>query len=458
MPGRKIAALLVLWYLRFWAQVALAIHRPIIIGIAGSTGKTSTRQLLLAAISPIAATHATEGNSETGVPLGILNIGIGESSPVNWVQSILKAPFHIFSLKKLTYLLVEMGTDEPQSPKNMSYLLTIVQPDIAIHLNAQPVHTQQFATALTEAQRALPTEEQEALITQAIGYEDAKIITHTLARAIVNADDPVLSDVYLPLLAKQPSRQFSFFGKAGENTISYSGYAISPEGTTFTYQLDGKSVAVPLPGYVLPQHYQELVAATLLVCQQLQLNVDDCIKNMANVQLPHSRSTVLPGINQSAIIDSTYNASTAAVSDMLALLQELARQTKRPTVVLLGDMRELGGQAEIEHRKIAALLSSVDQLITVGPLTKQYIHDVLAPQATRPSVLQHFDTSIQAGEYLKNNLPQDALLLAKGSQNTIYLEEAVKMLLTSPQDAAKLCRQEEYWLKRKEKFFKNAVS
>jgi UDP-N-acetylmuramoyl-tripeptide--D-alanyl-D-alanine ligase len=441
---------LILGYIRFWARIALAIHRPIIIGIAGSTGKTSTKHLLQAMLSPLAPTVVTYGNSETGVPLGILGIEIGSGGAINWLQNVLICPIKIFHLRGIRYLIVEMGTDEPVAPKNMEYLLTIVQPDIAVHLNAQPVHTQQFAAALPEAQRQLPFEQQETLIVQAIGFEDAKVITHTQASAIFNGDDPVLTNLYLPVMAHQANRDFVSFGLQANNQMTFGSYALSVAGTTFNFIYDQKPVAVDLPGYVLPQHFQGLVAAALLVCIELKLDVVTCCQNLAQLHLPKGRATVLPGIHGSAIIDSTYNASTAAVLDMLLLLETLKGQTSRPVVVVLGDMRELGDQAEIEHNKVREMVAGLaDQLFTVGPLTKKYIFEPLSQAATKPAILQHFDTAVQVGEYLKNNLPEHALVLVKGSQNTIFLEEAVKMLLVDTADAAKLCRQEDYWMKRK---------
>jgi UDP-N-acetylmuramoyl-tripeptide--D-alanyl-D-alanine ligase len=452
---RNLAVSLVLSYLRFWAHLALAIHRPTIIGIAGSVGKSSTKQILQAMIANQAPVASTYGNSETGVPLGVLGISAGHGA-LSWLLALLKCPFKILHTRGLKYLIVEMATDEPQPPKNMDHLLTIIQPDLAIHLNAQPVHTQQFAAVLTEEQQQLPANQQQPYIVRAIGFEDAKIITKTQANpAIINADDPVLMDIYLPLMAQQANRTLATFGQDGHNTLAYQNYSISADGTTFSYLLNKQLVTVELKGYILPQHFQQLIGAALLTISLLDLDPTASLTSLnQHLHLPPGRSSVLPGLNGAAIIDSTYNASTSAVLDMMKLLATLKQQTDRPAVVLLGDMRELGDQAGTEHAKVREAVKGVaDHIYAVGPLTKQYIIDPLNQSDPKPEHIHWFTNALEAGNYLKDNLPANALVLAKGSQNTIYLEEAVKVLLANPQDAARLCRQDKMWQKIKSRYF-----
>ena len=450
MAARKIAVSFILKYFRFWAHVALAVHRPTVIGIAGSTGKTSTKQILLAMLLCHANTKATYGNSETGVPLGILGL-TARYGAIGWITNMLLAPLRIFHLRGTKYLIVEMGTDEPNWPKNMDYLLTIVQPDLAIHLNAQPVHTQQFAAALTPDQKQLPPDQQQPYIVRAIGQEDAKIITATQADpAIINGDDPILRDIYLPFMANKGSRDVLTYGQSKDDQLVFQTYQTTADGTSFSFLLNNQLVTIALPGYILPHHYQQSIGAALLATSSLGLDIATTAQNFVNhLHLPKGRSSIVPGINNTAIIDSTYNASTAAVLDMLSMLKNLKQQTGRPAVVLLGDMRELGDQAGVEHQRIKNELTDIDAIYAVGPLTKQYIIDPLHQQPEPPNNVRWFESSVEAGTYLKEHLPENALLLAKGSQNTIYLEEAIKLLLADPADASKLCRQDKDWLKRK---------
>ncbi|MEO6691160.1 MAG: hypothetical protein ABIO44_02360, partial [Saprospiraceae bacterium] len=138
----------VLFYLRFWAKTALSLHRPYVIGIAGSVGKSSTRNALEAVLKDHFRTKVVSGNSETGVPLGILGLELDSFTKNNWIQVLLQAPLKIFNLSKVQTLIIEMGIDDPYPPKNMTYLLTIVKPNLSIDLNATATHTMQFEKLL----------------------------------------------------------------------------------------------------------------------------------------------------------------------------------------------------------------------------------------------------------------------------------------------------------------------
>jgi len=72
------------------------------------------------------------GNSETGIPLGILGLKPKTYSKIEWLKLCAAAPANINYLEGTKYLIAEMGIDEPEPPKNMEYLLTILKPDIAV--------------------------------------------------------------------------------------------------------------------------------------------------------------------------------------------------------------------------------------------------------------------------------------------------------------------------------------
>src|SRR3990167_7778197 len=141
---RNTLSLGVLYYLRFLAKIALFLNRPQVIGITGSAGKSSTRNAVFAVLKNNFKTKMiVKGNSESGIPLGILGLAPKDYSKIDWLRMILLAPFGLFHLLGTKYLVVEMGIDEPDPPKNMEYLLTVVKPQIAIFINVHPVHTMQ---------------------------------------------------------------------------------------------------------------------------------------------------------------------------------------------------------------------------------------------------------------------------------------------------------------------------
>ncbi|MEK7127812.1 MAG: cyanophycin synthetase [Patescibacteria group bacterium] len=158
-----------------------------------------------------------------------------------------------------------------------------------------------------------------------------------------------------------------------------------------------------------------------------------------NFHLPPGRMTIIPGINESIILDSSYNASK---SSMLWALESLASYKNKRKIALLGDMRELGEYAKQEHEEVAKkALKTADETFTVGPLTKKYF----------PVEVRNFENSYEAGLYLKDFIKKDDVILIKGSQNTIFLETAVEMLMAHPEDADKLlCRRGDFWEKKRD--------
>src|SRR6185503_15856402 len=99
---RQILILLVLSYLRFWARLAVEKHKPVIIGVAGSVGKSSTCQAIYSVLKDNFPTKLIKGNSETGVPLGLLGLEVQSLgfdtfflSLWNWFSLLLRVPFGI---------------------------------------------------------------------------------------------------------------------------------------------------------------------------------------------------------------------------------------------------------------------------------------------------------------------------------------------------------------------------
>ncbi|MEK7565699.1 MAG: Mur ligase family protein, partial [Patescibacteria group bacterium] len=137
---------LVLYYLRFWARRKLAQINPLIIGVTGSAGKSSCVAAIEAILKEkykVKTTGTT--NSESGIPLSILDLKPKDYSVFDWIRLVILAPIkHLTSNTKYQILVCEMGIDSLELPKNMEYLLTIVRPKIGVFLNALPVHTQQM--------------------------------------------------------------------------------------------------------------------------------------------------------------------------------------------------------------------------------------------------------------------------------------------------------------------------
>lgn len=450
----------VLTYLKFWAKVALKLHRPYIIGVAGSAGKSSARNALFAILSEYKKVKAVTGNSETGVPLGILGINLEGYNTKDWYHAMLQAPKGIHTLRNIDYLIVEMGIDDPHPPKNMTYLLSIVKPDLAISLNVAGPHLMQFEKTLYKAPKTIKSDPEKRLdyILTKMAEEDTKIITNSHCKAGIYNDDNIYVKNAIER-KKLKNTKLLKFGRDKNNDISYLDYDISPKRTKFLYKFGDRQLELVFRGFVLPQAYQETFAAVILACFEAGLSFTQ-IKSAIekNFLLPKGRASVFDGIVGCTIIDSTYNAPKLAVLSFLEMLKILKEKTGRPTIAVIGDMRELGNQAEIEHQEVAEkLLKTADYVYCVGPLTQQFIvptiKDGLGKKKNITKRVDWYKNAVQLGLHIKEDLPTNSIILFKGSQNEIFLEEAIKFLLQNANDAKNLTRQDDYWMSVKKEFF-----
>lgn len=439
---KRVFLWIVVSYLFMWGKLALWIARPKeIIGIAGSVGKSSTRMLIYEIVKDRFATAMLSGNSETGIALSALGIWPKNYSAFDWARMLLLAPFGIFTLVGKTHIIVEMGTDDFRPPKNMAFLLRLVRPTIAVHMNATATHTQQFS-------QAVPGGGVEQIL-DVIAKEDGKIITESGCRVgIYNADDPHIASVMADAAASVPTRM-AFGAKAD---IALAAHEVHLDGTLFRLRdSDGHTLRVQLPEQLLPKPYWENCAAALIVARTLGIPDDYSIKVMKQrFQLPKSRGSLFSGVNDTLIVDSSYNSSRIPMQMYLHMLAKLAKETYRDFIVVMGDMRELGEQTQEEHEAIAAELVALSpaHVYCVGEATKHYV----IPNLNHiPSTW--YEDSRTLGDYLRKNIAREALVLIKGSQNTIFLEETVVRLLQNPLDASRVCRMDGGWQQIKNRYF-----
>lgn len=370
----KLVVNFVLRYLRFFAKLQLAKFRPDVIGITGSVGKTATTVAIGVILEQKYKVKTCAGaNSETGIPLDILGIRLGDRSAMDWLRVMLLAPIMLLvNWRGYEKYVVEMGVDEPTAPKNMAYLLTIVRPRVGVMLNVAPVHTQQFGSV------------------EAIAREKGKLIQQLPANgiAILNRNDPLVWQWHNQTQAKvvefQPNSDFAA--------------AIATGG------------ALGIPAKQAREALEQ------------------------NYTAPPGRMSLIPGVKNTLIIDSSYNASRASMFKALDVLDSYKNRRK---IAVLGDMRELGDLAKTEHEAVAQRAKKIaDVIVTVGPFMKQYLGSKYS-----------FDSSKEAGKFVKEKLLKDGdVVLVKGSQNTIFLELVVEALMANPEDADKvLCRRGGFW-------------
>lgn len=346
---------------RYWRQHFADIQ---IVGITGSVGKTSTKELTHAVLSQQHVTLKTPKNynNEIGLPLTILQLAA-----------------------KHTHAVLEMGMYDKGE---IALLCTIAQPQIGVVTNIGPVHMSRLGSveAIVEAKRELI----ESLPEDGV--------------AILNRDD----ERVMSMAPHTKARVFTY-GLTGEADLWASDIrSMGMEGIRFVFHYQGEDwpVAVPLLG----RHSVHTCLRATAVALNMGMNWEEIINGLRGQQ-SQLRLVTVRGPHNSLILDDTYNASPDSVIAALNLLSDLDGRR----IAVLGDMLELGSAEEISHRLVGRRAMTVaDILVTVGERGKIIADEAL--EAGMSSEQVHIcDTTDQATAVLEHQITAEDIILVKGS-------------------------------------------
>ena len=196
---------------------------------------------------------------------------------------------------------------------------------------------------------------------------------------------------------------------------------------------------------------QSLKAAVAagLVAAKLGMTSQQIKDGMEKIHAVPGRMNILRGLEGSTLIDDTYNASPLAVEAALRALYQIQSPQR---IAILGSMNELGDTSPQAHEQIGKLCDAGELawVITIGDEAEKY----LAPAArSKGCQVKSFTSPYDAGAFAHKVLEENAVVLAKGSQNGVFAEEALKILLHSTADEKELVRQTPAWLKIKQEQF-----
>jgi UDP-N-acetylmuramoyl-tripeptide--D-alanyl-D-alanine ligase len=217
-------------------------------------------------------------------------------------------------------------------------------------------------------------------------------------------------------------------------------------GVKFKLLYDGSAVPVFLPR-VLGQHqtYAALAAAAIGIA--MKLNLIDIANGLQSYIAPKGRMNLVPGINNSLIVDDTYNSSPEAAMAAVKAIAELNLDNATRKVAIMGDMLELGDITDQAHYDLGRTVaeSKFDILVAVGINRLATIRG--AQEAGMENFLD-FENSIIAAEKMKELIVGHEVILVKGSQGS-RMERVVKSLMREPERAKELLvRQSDEWLKK----------
>jgi UDP-N-acetylmuramoyl-tripeptide--D-alanyl-D-alanine ligase len=191
------------------------------------------------------------------------------------------------------------------------------------------------------------------------------------------------------------------------------------------------------------------VLAAAAVAHRLALDASQIEAGIRALAPVPGRLQLLHGVEDSVILDDSYNASPEAVIAALGTLAEVGTGQR---IALLGSMNELGASSGGSHRAVGLHCDpeQLDLVITLGDEANEHIAP--AARAAGCKVLST-DSPYTAGQLIRDHLKKGATILIKGSQNRVFAEEAIKLLLADPADEAKLVRQSPYWMRVKRSQF-----
>ncbi|MEI5909386.1 UDP-N-acetylmuramoyl-tripeptide--D-alanyl-D-alanine ligase [Bacillus spongiae] len=348
-----------------------------VVGITGSNGKTTTKDIAASLLSLQYKVQKTEGNynSHIGLPLTIL--GMEENTEV---------------------MVLEMGMS---GKGEIAELTHIASPEVVVITNIGESHLQDLGSREGIAQAKLEIIE---------GLTESGLLVYF-------GEEPLLVERIRSLSIRAET-----FGKEKGNTIFPTSLEANQKGTFFSTNIT-KNQSFFLP--ILGEHNVLNTMAAMLVAKELDVHLEQAQQALDNVRLTGMRLETVKGAKGETIINDAYNASptsTRAAIDLLASLKGYHQK-----VLVLGDMLELGTEEEAFHTEIGNYipLEEIDYVMTYGPLAEKLAeaanmrgHGKVFSFQNKEELVQRMKETIQFGD----------VVLFKASRG-MKLEEVVEKLM-----------------------------
>lgn len=403
-------------------------HQPLLVVVTGSVGKTSTKMAIAAVLSQKFRVRVAGNNYNTrfSVPLSVMGVAYPEKvhSIKQW-RLVLKAmDLRIEQPKDVDVIVQELGTDHPG---DILWFSRYLRPRVAVVTAVSPEHMEYFADL------------------NAVAREELSVASFS-ETLVINRDD--IDDEYAKIV---PLTDIHTYGLSEPSEYRVMADPVASV-TTRTVYVSGPEwpenlkADVPLVG----DHSLKAVAAAACVGERLGLSSREITTGMFDIKPVAGRMQPLEGIENSLIIDDTYNSSPLAAEAALRTLYEIDAPQR---IAVLGSMNELGEMSRKAHEELGLMCdyTKLEWVVTIGEEAEKY----LAPAAKRQGCqVRSFRLPFQAGGFVNSILrPEGSVVLFKGSQNGVFAEEAIKVILKNPEDEEKLVRQDEDWMKRKQDVF-----
>jgi len=348
-----------------------------VVAITGSSGKTSTKEMIRAVLATRYRTHATSGNLNNlvGVPLTILAAPDGTEA-----------------------LVVEAGASVPGE---IARLRDVIEPTIAAITNVGYAHVEGFGSL-------------EGVLREKLALVDG------VAVAVVGTDPPELARE-----ARRRTRTV-VAGTGSEADVRPEAADLDDAGHPRITWGGGHAVTVPVLGF----HQIENVLLALAVGREAGVDPGRAVAALAGVKIPGGRGTALER-GRLTILDDTYNANPASLAWAVRFAHWLAGRRGRPLAVVVGSMLELGDESDRLHAAAAREIAALEPALigAVGAFVPAFapLSSVLGARlVTAPD-------AAALGPKLATALKGDEIVLLKASRG-VALERVLPFLTGRPRD------------------------
>ncbi|CAM4509042.1 UDP-N-acetylmuramoyl-tripeptide--D-alanyl-D-alanine ligase [Paenibacillus endophyticus] len=360
-----------------------------VVGITGSNGKTTTKDMTASILGTSYKVRKTEGN---------LNNHIG-------------LPLTVLQLEEDTEVAVlEMGMS---GFGEIELLTKIAQPDAAIITNIGDAHLLHLGSRAGIAKAKLEI---------ALGLSEDGLLLY-------NGDEPLLEEeLERAVLPAGIVRRT--FGLSEKNEWSAADIAVESEAATFTAIYQGSPsglglVRIPVPG----QHNVSNALAAIAIGRFFGVPAAKIADGLRDLKLTGMRIQPVRAFNGAMILNDAYNANPTAVRAAIDLVEQLDGYTRK--WIVLGDMLELGPDEQVLHFEAGAYItpSKADAVLTFGPLAVHIAEGARSQftEADAQEAIKHFASKEELSDWLRDQLQSSDLVLIKGSRG-MRMEQIVQAL------------------------------
>ncbi|GIK42077.1 MAG: alanine racemase [Chloroflexota bacterium] len=378
-----------------YATSVLQKYQPKVIGVTGSSGKTTTKEAIATVLQKRYRVFKNFGsyNGRYGLP-----IALGELTPAHEVA------------------VLEMACD---SFGEIAELVRITQPHLGVITAINQTHLAYLGTLANIAN-------EKGRLIEALPFTGS---------AILNADDPRVAG-----MVPRTKARILTFGLSSGADVRAADLKVRPDGLTFTLLYEGRSYPGHIP--LMGRHHIYAALAAAAVGLVLDVPPETALEALAKLPRVSGRLNPLPGKHGALILDDSFNSSPEAVTAALDTLVELPGAHK---VAILGDMPDLGDIESEAHQQIGRYAATrVQRLVTQGDMGQQIAAAALAAGLGKHAVHVTF-TSDDAAAAVQDLLSPDTVILVKGGAG-VRLERVVQKLLAHPErDRRHLVRQGPGW-------------